>query len=106
MEKIARRSWGRNRRRIRRNFVEDTRFGAPGPSREVRAIQRPLTTKQQAEAMKAKINLPLRSPSTGPPGAIGLATPFFRHLARPRQAEKQERMKVRKNNESDHVSAP
>ena len=46
--------------------------------------------------MKAKINLPLRSPSTGPPGAIGLATPFFRHLARPRQAEKQERMKVRR----------
>ena len=71
---------------IRRNFVDVNRK---------RPIQRPLTTKQQAEAMKAKINLPLRSPSTGPPGAIGLATPFFRHLARPRQAEKMERMKVR-----------
>ena len=87
-----------------RNFVEEYRINS------VRiAIQRPLTTKQQAEAMKAKINLPLRSPSTGPPGAIGLATPFFRHLARPRQAEKQEREKVRMKRMNDgpyHVSAP
>ena len=93
MEKIARRSWGRNRRRIRRTFVEESRNL---PSEMKPKIQRPLTTKQQPEAMKAKINLPLRSPSTGPPGNIRLATPYFRHLARPREAEKQERMKVRR----------
>ena len=104
MEKIARMRWGRNRR-VRRNFVEKSRNVKSGKIE----IQNPFTTKQQAEAMKAKINLPLRSPSTGPPGAIGLATPFFRHLARPRQAEKQERMKVRRKNEGgcpDGVSSP
>ena len=84
-------------RRIRRNVVVEPCIGTPGPLSKMKlAIQKPLATKQHPEAMKAKINLPLRSPSTGPPGAIGLATPFFRHLARPRQAEKQERLKVRK----------
>ena len=58
-------------------------------------MKRPLTIKQHPEAMKAITNFPLRCPSTGPPGAIGLATPFFRHLAMPREAEKMERPRVK-----------
>ena len=54
------------------------------------AMMNPLITIQEAEAIKAKINLLERKPSSG---EIGLATPFFRHLASPRMAEKQERKK-------------
>ena len=35
-----------------------------------------------------------------------LATPFFRHLARPREAEKTEREKVRRNSVSPSVKVP
>ena len=36
-------------------------------------------------------------PSRQPPAPMGLATPFFRHLARPREAKKTEREKVMRN---------
>ena len=35
-----------------------------------------------------------------------LATPFFRHLARPREAEKTEREKVRRNSVSPSKKGP
>ena len=74
MEK-ARNSWGRNK------------------TAKVSTGLKILTTRQDAEAIRAKINLPEKRPSSGPPGEIGLATPVFRHLASPRMAEKQERKK-------------
>ena len=40
--------------------------------------------------MKAKRNLPVRRPSKDPPGLMGLATPYLRHLARPSEAERME----------------
>ena len=50
-------------------------------------IQSPLVTNTTTEARKATRNFPVKSPSRVPPGAMGLATPFLRHLARPRAAE-------------------
>ena len=47
------------------------------------------------------MNLADRRPSIGPPGPIILATPFLRHLARPREAEKTEEKNVRKKNSLD-----
>ena len=38
-----------------------------------------------------------RRPSRQPPSPMDLATPFFRHLARPREAEKMEREKLMEN---------
>ena len=55
-------------------------------------IHNPLTINTTAEATMATKNLPVRSPSRVPPGAMGLATPFLRHLARPRDAEMTEMM--------------
>ena len=37
---------------------------------------------------------------------MGLATPFFRHLARPREAEKTEREKVMKNSMKPSIKVP
>ena len=54
------------------------------------AIQTALVTITTAEARKASRNFPVKSPSRVPPGAMGLATPFLRHLARPRAAEMME----------------
>ena len=75
----ARNSWGRNK------------------TAKVSTGLKILTTRQDAEAIRAKINLPEKRPSSGPPGEIGLATPVFRHLASPREAEKQEREYDRRN---------
>ena len=57
----------------------------------------PLATNPAAEASRAVTNFQVRSPSRDPPGAMGLATPFLRHLARPRAAEKMEMEMVVKN---------
>ena len=54
------------------------------------AIQTALVINTTAEARKASRNFPVKSPSRVPPGAMGLATPFLRHLARPRAAEMME----------------
>ena len=59
--------------------------------------QAPLANKQSAQAKKASRCLHDRRPSRQPPSPIGLATPFFMHLARPREAEKTEREKVMMN---------
>ena len=59
-------------------------------STKIIAIQTALVTITTAEARKASRNFPVRSLSRVPPGAMGLATPFLRHLARPRAAEKME----------------
>ena len=53
-------------------------------------IQTPLVTNTPVEARMANRNFMVRSPSRVPPGAMGLATPFLRHLARPRAAEMME----------------
>ena len=60
-------------------------------------MQSPLAINDTAEARKATTNFPVRNPSRVPPGAMGLATPFLRHLARPREAEMKEMMKVVRN---------
>ena len=57
----------------------------------------PLAPKQAAQAKKASRCLHDRRPSRQPPSPIGRATPFFRHLARPREAENQERERVVRN---------
>ena len=49
-----------------------------------------LAPRQNPEAKKARRLRQERRPSRHPPGPIGLATPFFRHLARPREAEMME----------------
>ena len=46
---------------------------------------------------KASRYLADRRPSRQPPAPMGLATPFFRHLARPREAEKMESEKLMEN---------
>ena len=54
-----------------------------------------------AQDMKAKRNLPVRRPSNDPPGLMGLATPYLRHLARPSEADKIEVVYVRKKKRED-----
>ena len=90
VEKMASNSWGRKRmaKVMAISELENVKILFVIP------ITNPLITKQVAEATRAMINLPERKPSSRPPGEMGLATPFFRHLASPREAEKQERMKV------------
>ena len=86
VEEKARNSWGRYRMaKVMAISIFDT-----FEILSVIAMMNPLITMQEAEAIKAKINLLERKPSSG---EIGLATPFFRHLASPRMAEKQERKK-------------
>ena len=86
VEEKARNSWGRYRMaKVMAISVLDT-----FEILSVIAMMNPLITIQEAEAIKAKINLLGRKPSSG---EIGLATPVFRHLASPRMAEKQERKK-------------
>ena len=63
----------------------------------MKPIQTPLATNTIAEARKASTNFPLKRPSRGPPVAMGLATPFFRILVRPRAAEMMEIAYVVKN---------
>ena len=50
--------------------------------------------KQIPQMMRASKCRADRRPSRQPPSPMGLATPFFRHLARPKEAEKKEREKV------------
>ena len=68
--------------------------------------QTPLATKQDPQAKKASRCLHDRRPSRQPPSPMGLATPFFRHLARPRAAEMLERTRVVKNSISPSVKVP
>jgi len=58
--------------------------------------QTPLKMRQRAEDMKARQNRPVSSPSRHPPGLMGLATPHFRHLARPSEADRMEVAYVKK----------
>ena len=84
VEERARNSWGRYRMaKVMAISIFDT-----FEILSVIAMMNPLITMQDAEATKAKINLVEKKPSFG---EIGLATPVFRHLASPREAEKQER---------------
>ena len=59
--------------------------------------QTPLVAKQSPQTKKARRCRADRRPSRQPPAPMVLATPFFRHLARPREAEKTEREKVMMN---------
>jgi len=86
VEKRERRNWGRNNR----TMVTVRLRATSSKAKKVKATKNPLNTSPQKEARKASINFPLRRPSRGPPGAMGLATPFLRHLARPRVAEMME----------------
>ena len=56
----------------------------------LKATQKPLASNPVADARNPMRNFQVRSPSRVPPGAIGLATPFLRHLVRPRTADKME----------------
>ena len=58
--------------------------------RDVRPIQAPLATNDASDARNASRNFPVRRPSRDPPGRMGLAIPFLRHLAKPRAAEMME----------------
>lgn len=96
VEKRERRRGGTNKKRKVRGRL--TRGSRPGVGQTIAVpIQIPLATDPTAEARNPSRNFPLRRPSRGPPGAIGLATPFLRHLARPKAAEMTERAKVVKN---------
>ena len=53
--------------------------------------QNPLVPRLKPEAKNARRCRAERRPSRQPPAPIGLATPFLRHLARPREAEVMER---------------
>ena len=56
--------------------------------------------------MKPTKNLPDSSPSTGPSSPIGAATPTFKHLVVPRDADKTEDTKVNQNRAKDWESTP
>ena len=91
MEKRERKSWGRNMRRVAMVTVSHGLTQCTYTCTYIAiAIQNPLNTNARAEAMNPKKNRQVKSPSRGPPGAIGLATPFLRHLARPSAAEMRE----------------
>ena len=66
----------------------------------------PLPNKQSPQAKKASRCLHDRRPSRHPPSPMVLATPFFRHLARPREAEKTEREKVMMNSRRPSMKVP
>ena len=68
--------------------------------------QDPLDTKQAAHMKRASRYRADRRPSRQPPPPMDLATPFFRHLARPREAEKTERERVRMNSIRPSVNVP
>ena len=61
----------------------------------------PLDIKARADATIAIKNFPFIKPSRGPADEIVLATPTFRHLARPSEAENTEVENVMKNITSD-----
>ena len=73
---------------------------------ETNPRQAPLATKESPQAKKASRCLHERRPSRHPPSLMVLATPFFRHLDKPREAEKMERTPVRKNSISPSVKVP
>ena len=56
--------------------------------------------------MKPTTNLPESSPSAGPSSPIGAATPTFKHLVVPRDADKTEETKVNMNTAKDWSSRP
>ena len=66
----------------------------------------PLATKQSPQAKKARMFLHDKIPSRQSSSPIGLATPFLRHLDRPREAEKTEREKVILNSQRPSTKVP
>ena len=62
--------------------------------RETKPRQAPLARRHIIQARNARIYRPLNMPLRKPSETSILATPFFRHLARPRAAEKNDKVRL------------
>ena len=92
--RVARNSWGRNSTAMINNITS-------GWLITMNPMITPLDISARADATIAIKNFPLSKPSSGPLDEIHLATPTFRHFARPSEAENTEVENVMKNITSD-----